>query len=164
MRTVLSSLQTNSAPEDCGNYGPNTMHGESIRRRRLENRVFLGEEDRAVRQIAEASFVLGEQLVGGLPFGRGKRGGEIGGTVPPDFRNPIVGRLRAAGNLSVDVERCVKRMALHIAPGLECLRLPVDQRAVAFDPVFAKFLYGKGGMAAHAINELDNKIVASDGV
>ncbi len=60
-------------------------------------RDFFGEENRAVGEIAESSFVLRQCLISGLPFRGLGRCQNVFELVKPKFRDSIVRSLSAPG-------------------------------------------------------------------
>src|SRR5579872_5760530 len=124
----------------------------------LKDRVLFREEDRTIRKIAKARFILGENPIGFLAFLSAQGGNQIFRLVPPYFSDSVVGRLGATGQLGVSIELGIERVALDVADGAEGLGITPDERPMVFEPVFAKGLGREIRAAADAINEFDHNV------
>src|SRR4051794_33232812 len=80
---------------------PNDFRPVALLRCQIEDRVFLREKNRAIRQVAKAPLVFGERQVGFLTFGSLKRGNQVIWTIPPDLGDPIVGWFGSARLLGI---------------------------------------------------------------
>src|SRR5207247_6822044 len=107
--------------------------------------------------------ILSQNAIGLLTFGGLERRHQVGRTIPPHFRDAVVGGFGASRLLGSCIQLwIVQRMTLHVTLRTQRLSVLPYQWPVVLKPVFPKGVRSDVWTAPHAVDKLEHASVVPE--